>query len=408
MDKATARHTFFATLLVSVISVAGIALPYPILAPLFIQDSGSALTQFAGIDPKLLLAIALAIYPLGVLIGGSFIGALSDIFGRKYILSASLSLSVAGYVVMAWSIQMEHYPLFILSRLITGLCEGNIAICRALVLDCHPHIDKTKGMSINNAAIYSGYLVGPIVGGALMSFGADAAFWLAAVVCLVARFIVGVALPDDTINNATVTWRLLSEKIVSHNSLKLLQQKELLYIFSAYLLLAMGINTLYEYYPLFLTESFAADSWNIGLSTALLTLTMVLSSTLLVTRYKHWLGHKKGIVLAMICLASILISFYWASYDTARYIIAPAAGIFIALVNGLLPVYLSDRYQAVGQGRLMGLVSSTFFFANLMTAILGGLISLWHSVWILVFGGALIFISAAAMSQLVQKPPASH
>ena len=64
MEKSQAVKALLTMMLVVLLSCAGIALPYPILAPLFLNEV-SSLTTFAGIPPKLLLGLILAIYPLG-------------------------------------------------------------------------------------------------------------------------------------------------------------------------------------------------------------------------------------------------------------------------------------------------------------------------------------------------------
>jgi hypothetical protein len=61
------------------LSTTGASLPYPILAPLFGKDTGSALTFFLGLPPELLLGISLMVNPLGLLIGSAVLGAV----GRK-------------------------------------------------------------------------------------------------------------------------------------------------------------------------------------------------------------------------------------------------------------------------------------------------------------------------------------
>ncbi|MCL1127802.1 MFS transporter [Shewanella surugensis] len=59
--------------------------------------------------PELLLGFSLAIYPLGIFIGGSVIGALSDSYGRKKLLIYTLFMSVFGYIVTAYAIVSENY-----------------------------------------------------------------------------------------------------------------------------------------------------------------------------------------------------------------------------------------------------------------------------------------------------------
>jgi MFS family permease len=73
------------------------ALPFPMLAPYFLSAGGDpGLVAFLGIHPKLLLGMLLAVYPLGILVGSSFLGAFSDHFGRKRVLVVTLCLGGAG------------------------------------------------------------------------------------------------------------------------------------------------------------------------------------------------------------------------------------------------------------------------------------------------------------------------
>jgi predicted MFS family arabinose efflux permease len=72
-------------------------------------------------------------------------------------------------------------------------------------------------------------------------------------------------------------------------------------------------------------------------------------------------------------------------------------GILIALFNGLMPVFMSDRYEQFGQGKLMGLLTITFYLANALMAIIGGIISLLGSHWSLVVGGMILIVGAASL-----------
>ena len=70
---ATPRSTLATVMLVSFMSTAGVALPYPVLAPFFLRPDAGGLTAFAGVPAKLLLGVLLAVYPLGILVGNSFL-----------------------------------------------------------------------------------------------------------------------------------------------------------------------------------------------------------------------------------------------------------------------------------------------------------------------------------------------
>ena len=129
------RLVLFAVCSVALMSTVGVALPYPILSPLFIDGPVNAFTHWAGLPPKLLLGIAIALNPLGILLGSVLLGSLSDRYGRRRIMLATLSLAVLGYLLTALAMARDDYPLFALARFATGLCEGNAAIARAIAAD---------------------------------------------------------------------------------------------------------------------------------------------------------------------------------------------------------------------------------------------------------------------------------
>lgn len=80
-------------------------------------------------------------------------------------------------------------------------------------------------------------------------------------------------------------------------------------------------------------------------------------------------------------------------------------GMFIAFFNSLIPVYFSDRYADHGQGKLMGLLTMTFYLANAVIALIGGVVSLLGAVWSLVLGGLILFIGAMALYHFDRTVP---
>jgi len=389
MNKTQAYLALVSIMLVSFMSTVGIALPYPILAPLFLASEPSALSQFMGLPPKLLLAILLATYPVGLLIGSSFIGAMSDIYGRKKTLLASLILSCLGYGLTIYAIVQQHFVLFAVSRLLTGIFEGNGAIARAIAIDLHPVIDKTRSMAWIYAITYAGWLVGPLAGGYLMSYSPELAFYLAALAMLLAAVMVKLTIKETTTEDihqqSSGLWRLM----VKQNSFSLVRHPQLRHVFFLYLLITMGLNAFYEFFPVWLVDKFAFNSIQIGHATAVQTLFMVLVSALLVEKLKKTFGKIKPIILGMslLGLSQLLIPFVGQGII---YLYFAAVGAFIAMYNGLLPVYIADRYEHQAQGQLMGLLTSTFYLANVVIAILGGLLSLLGAQWSIVFGGVLM------------------
>ncbi|WP_298773135.1 MFS transporter [uncultured Shewanella sp.] len=381
---------FASVLLVTVLSTAGIALPYPILAPLFMGDNINKLNQFMGISSELLLGFSLAIYPLGIFIGGSFIGALSDHYGRKKLLVYTLVFSVFGYFLTAYAITSEDYLLFIFARFATGLCEGNLSIARAIALDLGDKIDKTRAMSLIAAASFLGWLVGPLAGGYLAQYGVEVAFQVAGIAVLCCLFFVKIVITET---HQVQEHHSVLSLLKSNNSLVLLKQPIILSIFIFQFIFCLGLNAFYEFYPVWLLLERGYGSSMIGETTAIMTLCMMLASVLLVTKLKRFFGLLPTIITALI-FSAFLMGILPLFSGTGMLVIFALTGITVAIYNGLLPVYTSDVNQHIGNGALMGLLTVTFCIANAVIAIFGSLALTISAVFPLYLGAILIGLSS--------------
>ena len=382
-DENKAKQILYITLLVTLISVAGIALPYPVLAHLF-SEGESALTQFMNLPSEILLGVVLGIYPLGIILGSSVIGAISDNYGRKKLLSITLFGSAFGYSLTAIAAINENYLLFAISRLLTGLCEGNIAIARAIAADLHPVIDKTRSFSLVSSMGYGGYLLGPLTGGYLIFYGIDSVFWAAAIACLICAFLSHTLLPN-ALNNK-------DDNAETGSSLTLLKQPDLRRFFVLYLFLTMGVNLYYEYYPLHLVRQFDYVPVDISWATVFLTACMICTSIFINPHIQKRLSHASAGILGIILYGLSLAVLPWLTNNS--YLITFALmGAGIAIYNGFLPSYLSHCYENRPQGKLMGMLVTIFCLGNLFAALIGGILSMFDVSWALLLGSAMSFLA---------------
>lgn len=388
---------FSSVLLVTVLSCAGVALPYPVLAPLFMGGEVNGLNSYMGLSPELLLGIALAVYPLGAVIGGSFIGAMSDSYGRKKVLVVTLFGGAIGYVISAWTVVHEQYLLFVISRFFTGLCEGNASIARAIALDLGRTIDKTRSMSLVSAAAFIGWLVGPLSGGYLAEYGSEVVFEAGGVALVACALFVWVAVAEThKVENDKSFMTLLK----SHNSMHLLKHPVILKIFTFQLIFTLGLNAFYEFYPVWLVTDRAFEPSGIGELTAIMTICMTLTSIFLMPKLKRIFGIKATMVAGMF-LVSMTVAIIPATEATLMVVLFALCGVAIAVYNGLLPVYISEINQDVGNGALMGLLSVTFYVSSTLVAFFGALVLHINTSAPLYFGSVLVIISTILLAKFV-------
>ncbi|GAB2527047.1 MFS transporter [Microbulbifer agarilyticus] len=386
-----AKTTLITVMLVTLIGSAGIALPYPVLAPLFLDGPPTPLTQFMGLPPKLLLGIALSVFPIGLLIGSSVLGALSDQFGRRRTLVVTLILAAAGYVLAALALSWQNFLLFAAARFVTGLCEGNIAIARAMAADLHPVIDRTRALSLAMACAYAGWLLGPLSGGYLAVFGPAAVFWAGAAAVLVCAALAQIFLPVDV--PIAVNKSRLLEVMRKENSLALWKEPAVRAFALFNFIFCLGVNAFYEFYPFWLVEKFGYAPHQIAWNTVIATSVMITTSALAVTAMKRRFGAEPLVVKGALFMGALLVLLPLTNSYLAMVVFA-LIGAGIATVNGVFPAIMSERFADYGQGRVMGLLTANFCLSNAIIALVGSLLALLGSHWTLMLGGLLCIVGA--------------
>ena len=121
------------------------------------------------------------------------LGALSDRFGRRPIILASLLIEALS---LALSALASSLPLFFIARFIGGLGASNIGSAQAVVADVTPIEGRARGMGLIGAAIGLGFVAGPALGGLLAPLGPTVPFWVAMIIALANALLVLRFLPE--------------------------------------------------------------------------------------------------------------------------------------------------------------------------------------------------------------------
>ena len=369
--------------LLGLFSTIGASLPYPILPPLFASGASNGLNTFLDLPPKLLFGLALTINPLGLLIGNALLGPLSDRYGRRPVLLITAVGAAVGHGVTALSLLAESYPLFIVARFVTGLLEGNGAVARAMLADRLEGDMRVSALSWLNSAFYIGWLAGPLLAGATLVFGLTVPFWIAAVALLVVAALVVVALPVDAPSSATSAWWQVAR---DQHAFNLLQHAAIRKLFIVQLAFTCGVTAFYEFYPLWLVEVAGYGATGIAWMTAVLCAVMTITapfagrpSTIAPLRRAAWNALAVGVAVAAVGFGNVWVG-----------LVAIALfGVPNAIYNAVIPGWCAERFGYLGQGAVMGLLSTTFCLANILMALAGSVLTLFDTRLILWLGAAL-------------------
>jgi MFS family permease len=149
-------------LLVVFINFVGIGALIPVLPYTVIETLGLS----ASVMTMLLASFAFAMF-----ISNPILGRLSDHVGRRPVLFVSLGVNALAHLWFAMS--GDIVQMFV-ARILAGLAAGNTGVIQAMIADRVGAKDRARYMGLFGAAIGTGFVTGPALGGLFSGSGGGA------------------------------------------------------------------------------------------------------------------------------------------------------------------------------------------------------------------------------------------
>ncbi|MCF5729478.1 MFS transporter [Aeromonas veronii] len=376
MEKHGHKNPLWVLVMTVTLAVAGFSLPSPVLAPLLLDPAHGMLTPEASDwSRKVWLGVIMGLYPLFQLVGSPWLGRLSDRYGRKPLLLLSLAGVLAGYALMALGIAWRSLPLLLLSRIVEGLCNGNIAIVQAMAADLAGKEHKARSFAWINIGMNLGWVVGPMIGGyaAVISGDYSLAAWLAVGMTLLNLLLVYWLIPYRPPVAATRQTATLSSR-------QLLLQPALLPYFALTLISYGAVQLYFTYFNIWLVERLAWDPAQLAQAAVLVSLPMMAGSWLGSRIARHWRGSSLGIVGHLVMASGMLLFILPVHWWGLALTFVPA-GIGMSLGELATSVAISNRSHPEQQGLAMGLYRALAVSSEILAVLLGSLVLLAGTEW---------------------------
>lgn len=334
----------------------GIGIIIPIAPQLVMELSGATLAEAAPIAGWLTLAYASMQF-----IFSPILGNLSDRYGRKPILLASLAALSVDYVLMGLAPTLAW--LFI-GRIIAGIAGATFATANAVVADLIPHAERAKYFGLNGAAWGMGFIVGPVIGGLLGGYGSRVPFFAAAVFTalnfLIAIIVLRETLPITqrrafSVRRANVLGALKSLRVIPGAALLLV----VLFFYQ------IGHDTLPSTWTWTVMAKFDWTERDVGLSLAALGLGTAVVQGGLVGMFTRKLGEHRTAIIGMTGGALGFLGYAFASSPAMLFASIPL-GCLLGLTMPSIRAMLSRRVPANAQGELQGAISGIVSFTAIV------------------------------------------
>ena len=361
----TDKKQLFLIVLIVFIGFVGVALPYPIFAPMFLHPQNDSIVPFNWqFSPRgIMLGFALSVYPFGQFIASPILGAFSDYYGTKKLLLICLLGTTVGYLVTALSIYLKSIIFLIISRFITGILEGNIAIARAMAADLN-EVSKYRGFGLIGVATTFGYILGPLMGGVLADnhivswFNFYVSFCFAALLSLLASMVTLLYLNQPLRVTKIQRPSFIKPLNFFERIRQLKQNKALTNALFVMFFLSLAVDTYYEFYPVYLAGQLGVTSGGIAVFTFVLAVAVCMGDLFLVPFLSKYLKDSKTVTYFSLLLAIFIGLILLTSQSGYLYFVFFVIGLTVAITTTTLIIMISNVSHEDFQGEVMGLALS--------------------------------------------------
>ena len=146
-------------LLVVFVNFVGIGALIPVLPYTVIETLGLSATT---------MTLLLASFAFAMFLSNPLLGRLSDHVGRRPVLIFSLLVNVLAHIWFALSTDIVQ---MFAARILAGLAAGNTGVIQAMIADRVNSRERARYMGLFGAAIGTGFVAGPALGGLFSGLG---------------------------------------------------------------------------------------------------------------------------------------------------------------------------------------------------------------------------------------------
>ena len=346
---ATALSVIFATV---VLDAVGIGLIFPIL-PALLRD----VTHAANVAPY--IGIMTALYALMQFIFAPVLGALSDRLGRRPVLLVSLAGAAVNYLFLAFAPSLW---MLLLGRAIAGLTSANVSVATAYITDISAEKQRARRFGLLNAMFGAGFIIGPVLGGALGDYGLRLPFMAAAILNTGNLLLTFLTLPESRPPMREPTRAKID--LAALNPLRPLHwvfsQKTLLPITVIFFTFSAAGEVYGVCWALWGHDAFEWKGLWIGLSLGAFGLCQALAQAFLPGPAVKLLGERATILTGVACACLALVVMAFASRSWMIFAIMPVfalGGIGAPALQSLATRQVADDRQGQFQGVLASSVS---------------------------------------------------
>lgn len=393
MRKKTLKILFFTLML----DMIGIGMIIPII-PILLTDSSSSefLLQGYSISEQYLVSGALtALFGIMLFFAAPLLGELSDVYGRKRLLTLGVGILAFSQFLFGFGIEMGSLTLLFVSRAIAGLAGANFSIAQASIADISEPHERAKNFGLIGAAFGIGFILGPVLGGfiATAAHSASAPFWFSGMLGMINVLLVTFFLPETRKVSAIVRQRFHLFKGIS-NIRAAFRDHDARPVYFANFLFISGFAFFTSFIGILLVNRFGQSESQIGTFFGFVGIWIVITQGFILRVLSKRYSERSILRVTLIFLAVTIACYPFVPSVFWLFAFVP----FLSIPNGLsmanMTALISKSVSVDKQGAALGINGSLGALSQGCVPLLAGFGSGFLGLSTpFVFGGFLVFLA---------------
>lgn len=391
----------FATLLIDMI---GIGMIIPLIPTLFTDPTSPSflLQDHPESSWYIIAGFITAIFGLMQFFAAPVLGELSDIFGRKRLLTMGVGVLAISQLLFGLGVHISSLALVFVSRAIAGIAGANFSIAQASIADVTEPKDRAKNFGLIGAAFGTGFILGPLLGGWLAHvYDAATPFWVAGFMGILNLLFITLFLPETRKERGQAMSFTLLKGI--HNIKAAFMDKDARPIYLASFLYLSGFAFYTSFVGILLVSRFAFTESSVGtffgVAGAWIVITQLFIIRILSKKYSE-----RSILRYSLLMIALSIAIYpYVPSPALLYAIIP----FLAVPQGLsmlnMTALISKGVSAEKQGAALGINGSLLALSQGVIPVLAGLASSLVSVRLPFMIGPVFIVAAWSVLFIFMK-----
>ncbi len=331
-------------LIAMIIDAMGFGLILPVAPRLIMELTGTDLNGAAPIAGYLIVAYATMQFYFAPVVG-----AMSDHFGRRPVLLASMAALAFDYLLM--SVAPSIAWLFI-GRLIAGVAGATYPTANAVISDLYPADQRARYFGLIGAAWGIGFIAGPAIGGLLAGLSTRTPFYAAAGLAAL-NFVLGLfVFPETLARNLRRPFSIARAHLIGSVQ-QLRGYSGLMLLVAVIFLYQIAHDALPTTWAFFSMRQLSWTPQQVGLSLAAVGVTTVIVQGALIAPIVNRIGEVNAVRVGFVAGILSMAGYAFASTTWMIYVFI-GIGAFFGLAMPSMQSMMSRRVPADAQGELQG------------------------------------------------------